>query len=251
MIINKKTAYIIVLIFIVIGARYAYKFTPYRIEFLGYYDKIWTHRVNSLEKQEAALLFYKGIEFDLDYIEKRNFLDINHLPATSIHLSFEKYLENINTTTYYPYLWLDIKELNTSNNRKILNKIQPIFESKNYPLEKVLIEGMEVEALQIFKNSGFKTSLYLPWYLNDLNENELLAEIENLKKIESKFPDTAFSTSYSQYKLIRKYFPDKTLYVWIVGHHPIKDYFLCRKILKDDKVQAVLSPYRSYKGGNR
>lgn len=248
---RKRFLFFAGLILFLIGLRYAYKFTPYRIEFLGHYNKIWTHRVNSLEKQEAALLFHKGIEVDLNYIEESDFLDINHLPAPSIHLSFEEYINNIPVEKYYPYLWLDIKELDTLNNRRIFNKIVPILKSKKYPLEKVLVESMQPEALEIFENAGFKTSYYLPWYLLDLSEKELSEEIKSLKRIEKNFPKTAFSTNTAQYELIKKSFPDKKLYLWAEGHRPIKNYFLFRKILKDDKVIAVLSPYRSYKGGNR
>lgn len=248
---RKKIIYLIGIILLLIGLRYAYKFTPYRIEFLGHHDKVWAHRANSLQKQEAALLFFKGIEFDLDYIEESDFLDVNHLPAPSIHLSFEEYINHINIEKYYPYLWLDIKDLDTLNNKKIFDKIFPILKSKKYPFEKVLIEGMQPEALQIFQEVGFKTSYYLPWNLHNLSEKELLEEIENLKNIESGFPDTAFSTSSFQYELVKKNFPQKKMYLWAEGHKPLKNYFLFRKILKDPQVIAVLSPYRSFKGGNR
>lgn len=248
---HKKFIFFIGILFFLIGLRYAYKFTPYRIEFVGFYNKIWTHRVNSLQKQEAALLFHKGIEVDLDYIEESDFLDINHLPAPSINLSFEEYINNIPVQRNFPYLWLDIKELDTLNNKRIFDKIFPVLNSKQYPLEKVLVESMQPEALQIFEEAGFKTTFYLPWNLNDLTEKELSIQMNSLKKIEKDFPHTAFSTNTKQYELIKKYFPEKDLYLWAEGHRPIKDYFLFRKILKDDKVIAVLSPYRSYKGGNR
>lgn len=248
---RKKLIFFIWAILILAGLRYAYKFTPYRLEFLGHYDKVWTHRVNSLEKQEAALLFHKGIEVDLDYIEELDFLDINHLPAPSIGLSFEEYVHNIPNKKGYPYLWLDIKELDTLNNQRIFNKIAPVLRCKKYPLEKVLVEGMQPEALEIFKKEGFKVTYYLPWYLHDLSESELLSEINTLKNMEKRFPQTAFSTNTSQYELIKKHFPDKELYLWAEGHRPVKDFFLFRKILKDTLVIAVLSPYRSYKGGNR
>lgn len=239
------------IILIMIALRFAYKFTPYRIELLGHYDKVWTHRVNSLEKQEAALLFHKGIEFDLDYIEESDFLDVNHLPAPSIGLSFEKFIHHINTDKNYPYLWLDIKDLDTLNNRKIFNKIHPVLKSRNYPTDKVLVEGMQPEALQIFRDSGFRTSYYLPWDLNELPAEELEKEIVVLKGIDKAFPDTAFSTASSQYELIRKYFPEKELYLWTDGHRPLFKYFLFRKILNDSKVIALLAHYRSSKGGNR
>lgn len=237
----------LVFFFLALGGRYAYKFSPYRFEFLGYHHKIWAHRVNSLEKQEAALLFFNGIELDLDYIEEADFLDVNHTPTPSIELSFDAYIENLPSDTY-PYLWLDIKELDTLNHHKIFDKIYPVLKSKDYPLERVLVEGMQVEALLIFKEAGFKTSLYLPWYLHDLTDDELVKEINALDAIQNIFPEIAFSSSYTQYELIKNFFPEKDLYIWFVGHRFFKEYNLCRRIIKDDKVLAALGPYRSFKG---
>lgn len=240
----------IVLSILAIGAKYMYKFSPYRFEFLGHYHKIWAHRVNSIEKQEAALLFFKGIELDLDYLEETDFLDVNHTPAPSIGLSFQEYMDHL-PINRYPYLWLDIKELDTLNHHHIFDKIHPVLRSKNYPLDRVLVEGMQVEALLIFEEAGFNTSLYLPWYLHDLSEEDLAEEIAALKSIQAQFPKVAFSSSYTQYDLIKEYFPEKELYIWFVGHRSFKEYSLSRRILKDDKVLAALSSYRSFKGGNR
>lgn len=240
----------LMLCLLAIGGRYAYKFSSYRFEFLGYHHKIWAHRVNSLEKQEAALLFFKGIELDLDYMEETDFLDVNHTPAPSIGLSFEEYIGHIPINSY-PYLWLDIKELDTLNHHKIFDKIYPVLKSKDYPLERVLVEGMQAEALLIFEEAGLKTSLYLPWYLYDLTDDELAEEIATLNTIKNKFPEMAFSSSYTQYELIKEYFPEKELYIWFVGHRSFKEYSLCRRIIKDEKVLAALNSYRSFKGGNR
>src|SRR5690625_7199637 len=107
---------------------------------------------------------------------------------------------------------------------------------------------MQAEALQIFDKAGFITSLYLPWYLHDLSDDELAEEIDTLNSIKIKFPNLSFSSSYTQYDLIRKYFPEKELYIWFVGHRSFKEYSSCRRIIKDKNVLARSEERRVGKG---
>ena len=73
-----------------------YRYNPYRIEFIGYYDKAFAHRVNNIEKLNSSLKFFNGVELDLVF--QKNTLDVNHPPAPSISLSFRDYFNNIPTS---------------------------------------------------------------------------------------------------------------------------------------------------------
>ena len=50
-----------------------YRYNPYRIEFIGYYDKAFAHRVNNIEKLNSSLNFFNGVELDLVF--QKNTLD--------------------------------------------------------------------------------------------------------------------------------------------------------------------------------
>ena len=79
---------------------YLYQHSAKRVEFLGHYDKVLAHRVNSLEKLEASLKHFKGVELDLVYDNETNTFDVNHPPAKSINLTFETYLSAIKENTF-------------------------------------------------------------------------------------------------------------------------------------------------------
>ena len=234
-------------IFCVFVFGYLYRFSPKRIEFLGHYDKVFAHRVNSLEKQEQALRYFEGIELDLDYLKDKDVLDVNHSPAKSIGLTFESYLSKIDVN-HFPFLWLDIKRLDTTNEVEILLKLNKLFESRNYPKNKILIETRHPEALPKFTAAGYKTSYYLKPKLHQKKGKELEDEINFIKSVLLLQPNIGISSSYEDYSLMKDYFPNKEKYIWIITSPYRFKYSEVQSILEDEKVGIVLSKFRALSG---
>lgn len=224
-----------------------YRHSPRRIEFLGYYDKVYAHRVNSLEKLNAALNYFKGVELDLVYNKTKNNLEVNHPPAKTIGLDLETYLSKIPEGDY-PFLWLDIKGLDTTNAYSILHKLDSLFEKRNYPKKQILVEALQPKALPAFFNSGYKTSYYLPIGIRDKNKERLTQDLQTIKKILREQPELGISTSYKNYSIIREHFPNKEKYIWALSGTFNLEYKRIRTILEDKTVIVVLSPYRSIFG---
>lgn len=226
---------------------YGYQYSPYKIELLGSYDKIWAHRVNSTEKLSSAIKYYKGVELDLLYIEDSNFLDVNHPPAKSIDLSFQNYLNVLNENEK-PFLWLDIKNLNKANSNKILKKLLFLLKEKQYPLHKILIETHNPKTLPQFSNAGFKTSYYLPYGLSQMPAENLTKTLGNIKLILKDYPEIAISSDIQDYEILKNNFPNKSKYTWSLGSLLRKNFFQTQKALQDPKVKVVLVTYKSPKG---
>jgi hypothetical protein len=224
---------------------FLYKYSPYRVEFIGYYHKIWAHRVDSKEKLKAALLFYDGVELDLVFKANENVLDVNHPPTKSINLSFENYLSEIENE---PYLWLDIKNLTSENSELILSKLIKVLNEHNYSFKNVLIETRYPEALPIFTKEGFITSYYLPFGLHKKSDSELNLEITKIKSVLENQPKIGISTDYKDYDIIKDHFPDKDKYLWMTSSITERWFVKTRTILKDEKVKVVLVHYKSPTG---
>ena len=94
MILGKRLKKAIKLIGVLLFFAVVYNYNPYQFEFLGHYDKIWAHRVNTLEKLSFSTPFFNGVELDLVYTD--GVLDITHPPTPSIGLNLEAYLEALN-----------------------------------------------------------------------------------------------------------------------------------------------------------
>jgi len=245
--IAKKMKIIIGIIALLVIALLVYRLSPYKLEFLGYYDKIWAHRANSIEKLHSALDYYKGVELDLVYHEQENFLDVNHPPTTSIHLEFENYIATLDKEEY-PFLWLDIKNLREDTAKSIFTKLQDVFAKVNYPLQNVLIETRYPEALPMFSEAGYKTSYYLPAFLVKRDSVLLEKTIERVKKTLKEQPNIAISTSHKDYHIVKEHFPEHRKYIWVLVPVVNIDFFTTREILKDETVEVVLVKYVALKG---
>jgi hypothetical protein len=220
----------------------AYYFYPYSIEGIGLYNKVWAHRVNSVEKLNSALNYFDGIELDLVYDAEKEVLDVNHPPTKSIGLNFENYLNEIEKDNF-PYIWLDIKNINKGNAKLILEKLLALFNAKNYPLEKVLIESRKANELLIFEKEGFKTSFYLPPDLYKKDSLGLSKSILEIKDVIITQPNIAISASFKDYDIISKEFPNHTKYIWALVKPLHFRHFQIRKIMKDKSVKVVLLNY--------
>ncbi len=237
-----KIAFIIVLSSAV--AYILYSYVPYRFEFAGHYDKIWAHRNNSIEKANITENYFKGLELDLVYHKNEDFLDVNHPPATSIHLSFDNYVAALKKQ---PFLWLDIKNLKENNASLILNKLQQIIQKHKYPLSKILVETRYPNALVHFTKYGFKTSYYLP-FLYKLDSVNVKKELLNIQKTLDLQQNIGISFYYRDYELIRNLYPNKTKYTWITDGVRQRNFKLAKKILNDTTVKVVLIRFKTFKG---
>lgn len=246
MIIGKNIKRLLVFTLLLLIVVFLYKYNPYKLQFIGHYDKIWAHRVNSTEKLQWALKYFDGVELDLEYHQETDFLDVNHPPATSINLSFEDYFKTFDEKQ--PFIWLDIKKLDNHNSQAIFNKLTIIFEAKNYPIHKVLIETQHPEVLPKFTDYGFATSYYLPANLRLKDSLLLQNEISTIQKVLENQPNIAISTDYKDYEVITKYFPNSKKYIWILVSDFNTEFIQISKILNDNTVQAVLINYKSPKG---
>jgi len=242
---SRKRILIVVSVLLVFG--FLYKYSPRRIEFFGYYNKVYAHRVNSLEKQKQALKYFDGIELDLVFNSEESILDVNHPPTKSIGLTFKSYLSQIKAKKY-PFLWLDIKKLDTTNSDAILLKLNALLESRNYPKNRILIETRSPEALPKFTTAGYKTSYYLKPKLYAKVGEELENEVKYIKSVLKSQPNIGISSSYKDYAIMKQYFPDKTKYIWaITSPYRIK-YNEVRSILEDENVAIVLTKFKSISG---
>lgn len=221
-----------------------YYYFPYRLDFLGHYNKVLAHHCNSIERLDSALKYYKGVELDLVYSEDIDLLDVYHPPSPSTGLSFKNYVDNIKSKEQ-PLLWLDIKNLDEDNAHLIFKKITSILDDNNFNYSKILIESTSPKSLPIFTEAGFKTSFYLPKRLDLKTPKELEISISKISKVLKDQPDIGISTNFHDYYVLKKYFPNKPKYIWVLVF-PINIHLkVTKKILNDPTVKIVLTKYNS------
>lgn len=156
-----------------------------------YTDKIWLHRCNSMEKLYEKHMNYPNIEVDLVFRENGKF-DVTHNADTTFNLYLASYFSYMRTKK--GKMWLDIKNLTLENRITALSSLNKLMEYFQIKKERLIIEGQNWKALEVFTQNGYYTSYYIPYDdPDDLSRKEQKCFIEKLQEIVDKKVVSALS----------------------------------------------------------
>lgn len=234
----------ILLLFILVAlALVLYHQATFKFDYLGYQEKIWSHRVNSIQKLAFTQDEYAGIELDLVFDNSTMTFDVNHPPAPSIGLNLDTYFSHLDTSKPIG-IWLDFKNLNQENLENAFNRLEMLFSKYSFDKNAIIIESQYPQYLINFGIAGYKTSYYLPSSLNQLSTKDLEKKVNEIAHNLESFPTTAISTNIVDYVLVAKHFPNETKYLWSIDKtytsRMFKNYSQTRKALQDPKVEVLL-----------
>lgn len=205
-------------------------------------DKVWLHKVNSLEKLSEVTGKYPGVELDVVYDSQRQYFDIHHPPEQRSGLSLQEYFESVSSGPEIK-IWIDFKNLNETNVNKSLSRLIKLCEVTEINPNTVLVEAKDICLLTSFQNAGFNTSYYLPSGLNGLDPSELDIFITNIQTSLKSCSTTYISSEFKDYKLLNEYFPNQKKLFWFTaygGMNKLKARLLIFKLLRDEKVEILL-----------
>ncbi len=194
---------ILLLFFISITTLFLFLPCKKQVAFYNNEDKVWSHRglsinlpENSIESINAAYENeFKGVEVDIRFISELNkfFLSHDELKNTDSLTSLDSLFSKVNNSLYF---WLDLKNLDNKNKKKVLNRLNDITQKYNNK-NKIIIENRDAPALQLLAKNGYYTSLWLkdPYpknpirflYNNILNKIKLFLYSFNAVSFDSKY----------------------------------------------------------------
>jgi len=212
-------------------------------------DKIWAHKVNSIEKLEEVGKLFPGAELDVVFYANGNYFDVNHPPDKSVNLSLAEYFQSKKNDPNFKY-WIDFKNLNQDNELLSANRLDSITRIFNIKKRNIIIESVNPQFLKTYLNKGFFTSYYLPTNLHSLDNDSLMVVLEQIKKNLISHKNTYISTGYKNYPIINKQFPKKKKLVWFTVYGPvnkIRARIMLYEILLDKNVDVLLIPFHPKK----
>lgn len=194
------------------------------------YSKVWAHRVNTFERFLFLSKQFNGFEIDIVFNEHGRFLDIRHPPASSINLSFEKYLQAAESKN--KYFWLDVKNLTNGNGDAILSCLAAL-DNKYSIRNRTIIESDNIVQLGKISDAGYFTSYYysLDSYRNFMSSGTDASHDTIFNKID------AVSQDVSYYDTLAGKFPDKPRLTWALS---IKNYWSDSVLNSLDTDKALL-----------
>lgn len=259
--INKSRRKVIRIALLVVGGYFLLAWVINRANnaiFSVHSEKIWVHRVNSIEKLEEVQPKFQGVELDVVFEGEGNF-DVNHPPAESINLSLREYFAAANFSNGYG-IWLDVKNLDLQNAEQALLTLTQLCSDFSISPDQIIVESTDASVLPPFSESGFRTSFYLPQHLSDESSESQENVLNELNPLMALYPTDYLSTNRSDYSFVRSKFPESKILTWSFDYdtglslNPITlyresvDLFSKIEVLSDDKVKVVLFGYKAEEG---
>jgi hypothetical protein len=237
-----KKLFILILLMLVGVIAYKYSVHPVVLRTL-FPDKIWAHRVNSIEKLKETSKLFLGMELDVVWEEDR--FDVNHPPAKSIQLFLKEYLEYLPGTDEYG-LWIDYKNLAAKGAGASAKHLDILVTGKNLDKNRIYIESRSPQYLTPFQERGYKGSYYLPSGLNRIKQKDTLNEV--LKRINSNLknkPELFISAPFDDYEFMEEHYPERKKLLWHLGglYGPANKFKIYQALL-DKNVEVILLPFK-------
>lgn len=203
----------------------------------NYKDKLWAHRVNSLEKRAEFKDAYPNIEVDVTVREDSLngiVLDITHDADTTFGLTLDEYMPGIAGN-----MWVDVKNLSLENNRNVLDKFDSFLnDNKNLSKNQFVIESRNHEALDLLTKNGYYTSYYVDFKNID---DEVISHLE---QVSDSGHVKALSFPSAQYSAIRENVKNEDIDFLTWAHRDTQFEFLLnpfnQKLLDDSRLKVIL-----------
>ena len=214
----------------------------------GFDDKIWIHRVNSIERVKIMAEKYKGIEMDVVWDMDSAQFYVEHDPNPEVYLPLYQMFDNIKNIQEH-YFWLDFKNLNIDNKDMALDYLLRLFEKYVINLKNVILESSEPYSLSEFTTAGVATSFYLPT-LNPyiMSDTDIIHFAKQIDSTLLKSNVNYVSTNHLSYHFVKKYFPESRILLWHLSQNRFTSY-VRKKLVNDDHVKVILT--QEYSEGYR
>ncbi|WP_096020502.1 hypothetical protein [Campylobacter lanienae] len=104
----------------------------------------------------------------------------------------------------YARIWLDFKNLTKENEKSALKELDKICDEIKFNKSNLIIESSNYQSLKPFKQNGYYTSYYVPYYSKDDLSNNKDKIINEINQIIQSGNISALSFAYYLYDFIKE-----------------------------------------------
>lgn len=206
-------------------------------------DKRWRKAVNTLDKIRELDTEIAGFEMDVYFDTTKSCLYVYHDTSEYSTLRIESILDVYASKKMQGFIWLDFKNLDSSNAAASLQYIAALRDM--YGLQgKILVESPSLQNLSSFCEQGFFTSYYVPFFNPyRISDNVISSWVDSIRNGLEKYKVSALSGYYFQYPVLKNYFPMYPILTWAdnPGLSLVANAFEIR-LFNDPHVKIVLNP---------
>lgn len=198
-------------------------------------NKIWAHRVNSLENIKERTNEFYGIEVDIFYDSKvDNFIVKHDLDSAGLNLDF--FLDSVLKVKKLSF-WFDYKNLNLETGKGVSKLCEILYNRK---LEKVsFVESYFISELEKFENK-LATSLWVPAAVIPVEKKVREHLFKKQYKNFQTHTASMLSASYEMFDFLIEYFPNQKCNYWMSGETNEEQISLLKKMANSSNTNVIL-----------
>lgn len=205
-------------------------------------NKVWAHKVNTLDDIRAKEDLFEGMELDIIYSPYQDKLFVCHNEEDTIkNITLDKWFDAFKKPKKHCF-WLDIKGLTTDNCDVIVSHITR--ELKKHHIEnRAFIESSKPQTLKRAKELGLHTSLWVPnFWWTDIDTISWLDKVQ--RDCDTCQPD-ALSCEWRMYDALTTFFPERNIFLWHTGDfgYTPENEEVTRMMCRNKSVKIVLVDY--------
>lgn len=200
------------------------------------HERIWVHRVNSLERYDILDDKFDGFETDIVFNDSSGTLSVYHppLPPGGDTLSLEEFFRH--TVAGNKHFWLDTRFVDSSNMNRALAAFAVL--NERYPVQRSsIVELYDVAAAELFALNGYTVSFNVSDAFQSVLENN-----PSLRdSIAARLALIKYVSQDSRYlPVVKRLFPGKMIITWQPRFTNFFDTELFQQLLDDPQVAIVL-----------
>lgn len=205
-------------------------------------EKLWRHKVNSLEGLEKYTSIFNAIEFDVVFYPESNTFEVEHDPDPNSSIKLDDYFGSIEHPDSF-YYWIDIKNLSMENVESLSKRMTNVLGKYNLK-DRVICESYHHKPLKVLHENGLYTSYWIPHFsykgkLEDYQKDHL----NKIHQVLEDCPHNAISAFYKMFPFIKEYLPDCTTHLWTNGLKTEEDKETIKEFESYPFVKVILVDY--------
>ncbi len=202
-------------------------------------NKIWAHRVNSIERYKKIENKFFGYELDIVWNRHSKQFLVYHPPLKDTPVSLDVFMTGVNTDI--ASLWMDIREVTAADTPAIHNVLERLDKTGSLKLG-VILELYDTAVANFLANQGYWVALNIntEWVQKFTRDSQW----EQLRNGMS--PRISFVSQEDIYvPLLKKHFPGKDIITWSLAFDNYFDRKHLRALVSDDRIKVVLVNIKS------
>ncbi len=206
-------------------------------------NKFWAKAVNTPQALQQIDINTAGCEMDVYFDTLANTFFLHHDDNNNNQFSLDSFL-NIYKSQHRPHsLWLDFKNLSTTNEEASLKKLTGLRVQYNL-YNKVIVESRFAFLLNSFADNNFFTAYYTPYslvYSNNAAQNKQY--IDSIASQIKTNKISALSGYYFQQPILQQCFPNYPILQWQANDkYCVINWLYKRKVNQNRNILISLLP---------